>query len=248
MRKGAFLVAFIVAAAAVPIPADAVDDCGCGGMDHSSAPPWIRGLIDLASSPWGWAGGVLVASISVLAWRRGWFSPFAAALALWSRLDPEETTLHADRAEIVRLLREQTGVKTRDLAHMTGLHVGTLLYHLRVLERAGQVCSERRGRHRFWTVPGAARATVQTIAVLGDATRRYLFDLIQETPGLSQVELSRALGRSKATIHHHLGVLLNARMVRNERAGTTTRWFASNPVPVAPNPIVAPTKGQAQPA
>jgi predicted transcriptional regulator len=58
--------------------------------------------------------------------------------------------------------------------------------------------------------------------------RRNLLEIIQNRPGVSQVELASHLKVTPPTVNYHLGILTKAGRVRVERVGRKTQCFVES--------------------
>jgi len=61
-------------------------------------------------------------------------------------------------------------------------------------------------------------------AALGDATRLSLIDRLAQSPSLSTTALAQGTGLTRQAVRKHLGVLLEAGLVRDRRVGRERRW------------------------
>ncbi|MHB8604940.1 MAG: winged helix-turn-helix transcriptional regulator [Thermoplasmatota archaeon] len=197
-----------------------MDGCDCG----TSSPTLVQ---QVASSPttWGIVGLAFVASVFV-AWRKGVLARLLAPLIpLWTRLARADITRHPKRERLLALVRDAPGVSTRELAERARMNDGTLLHHLRALERAHFVKSLRVARDRVWFETGTAVPAREALEARAAPTRRALLEAIAREPGLSETELASRAGLVKATVHHHLRSLHGARLVELRRSGLHVRCY-----------------------
>lgn len=157
-------------------------------------------------------------------WRRGWWQR-VLPVALFSRFEPDEMGRHPTRAALLEALRAEPGMTTVQLSARSGMNMGTMLYHLRALEAHGLVRSARLGRERGWWESDGRALDTKGIAALRSPVRYVLVETIALLPGLTQVELAQRVGRSKATVHHHIEELVLAGFVEARRDGRVVRYF-----------------------
>jgi len=69
-----------------------------------------------------------------------------------------------------------------------------------------------------------ARHAAPIFAALGDETRLYIVASLSSTGPMSIVALTTGSGVTRQAVTKHLRVLLDAGLVRLERAGRETRW------------------------
>lgn len=166
------------------------------------------------------------------------FALVAAALWLWPHLKKVALLglfAHIGRAEVfdneVRervfaLIRAEPGIHATDIATKTGVSWGTALYHLEVLEQNAMVAVHKDGRYRRYFVSGAG-VEKQMTSVLRNERTAGVRDTIAGRPGLTQKELSEAVGMSPQALHWHVVRLDRAGLVRKERDGRTVRHFVA---------------------
>lgn len=202
-------------------------DRTAGGADDTAV-GMLDALLRLVQHDGGaaTAAGAAAAGSAYGGWRAlRWLAPLA--VPLYARLRGHELTRHPKRAALLALLRERPGLTTRDLVVSTRMNQGTILHHLRALERGGLVRSKRVGRERAWADKAAGRLDRPTLDTLREPMRARIVEALRQAPGLTQRELARALGLSPATVSHHLGALKDAGLVTVRREGVRARCFAA---------------------
>jgi predicted transcriptional regulator len=159
----------------------------------------------------------------LLATWRTWAFPLL--IPLYTRLERADVATHPTRAAALDAMRAQPGISTAALAGTLATNEGTLLYHLRQLERSELAKSVVIGRDRRWFPAGAPRDALPP-AALQERSRRHIVDALRLAPGISQADLARELGLSRPAVHHHLSALREAGLVEVRREGLRTRCFA----------------------
>lgn len=170
-------------------------------------------------------GGAGLAAIAYVVWRRALGTKLL--LALWTRWEPAEVAKHPRRAHLLDLVRRHPGATTNAILQMSGINEGTLLHHLRTLERAQWVKSFVVGRDRVWFEAGSAKPPEAQLALLHAPARRAILDLLAGEPGLTQAELARRLSLSRPTVHHHVRALREAGRLQVRRDGVRARLYAA---------------------
>jgi parallel beta-helix repeat protein len=99
---------------------------------------------------------------------------------------------------------------------------GTLAYHLKFLEREGEVKSERDGVYkRFYPVEGRISEEVLELSKI----QKKIVDLVKKLPGLTQREISKRLGEPAQKINYHVSMMVKARLLRLKRVGNKTKCY-----------------------
>lgn len=196
-----------------------------------------------------------VTALVLLAWVARWGYHAIAALVLRSRT-PEDVLRHPLRRAIVRWLTVHACAKRSDLVKSLGTNVGTLRFHIRILQRAGLVRRIRDGyRDATYALEHASRASTQTLNN-GEAkqTRDDVANALLSRPHLRHVhDAVKALGAPDATqIAEHLGAkhdrqihpstasrhakrLVHAGILQQARDGRRVVWRAQDTTPTQPD-------------
>jgi len=130
------------------------------------------------------------------------------------------------RARIVGYVRDHPGVHLHGLADGLGIRMGTLRYHLQVLERARAMAIRRDGVNVRFFEGGDGHTEVERRALshlYHDTPRRILAELCLRTTA-TRPELASALGVAPSTVSWHLRRLEEDRVVAGDRAGRVVRY------------------------
>jgi predicted transcriptional regulator len=122
------------------------------------------------------------------------------------------------------------GAHLREIARRCELPLGTTLYHLDCLERAGLVVARRDGRYkRYFTHAGVGRREKEVLSMLRhDAPRRIVYALLPGSP-MTQRELCSAVGVSRSTLSFHVNRLVAEQIVARQPARPEARYALSEP-------------------
>lgn len=182
-------------------------------------PPLLTFLTDYGPLAYA-AGGIATAGLlGWLVWRVGWIQPW---LALFVRVDPGRAGDHLSRATLLDEFQKQRVVSTDELRDRLGMNRGTLLWHLRLLERLELVRSKRVGRVRVWYRRDAGAPTNEELLVEDAPQRRSVLDAITQQPGLSLSDVARATGLAKSSVHRHVATLASAGIVELRKEALRT--------------------------
>jgi predicted transcriptional regulator len=122
------------------------------------------------------------------------------------------------------------GAHLREVARRCDLPLGTTLYHLDCLERAGLVVARRDGRYkRYFTNVGVGRREKEVLSLLRhDAPRRIVYALLPGAP-MTQRELCAAIGVSRSTLSFHVNRLVAEQVVERQPARPESRYALREP-------------------
>lgn len=156
------------------------------------------------------------------AWRYLKTAPLLAPL--YSRISRDELLEHPKRAAIYEAIEDEPGIHLSELSRELDLSWGTLLHHLRKLEKADLVTSDEAQGKRCFFLPGQVSSEERSILpALENEKARRIAEFYLDNPGASQSEAAEDLGYSPALISWHLSKLEDAGVVERERVGRRQR-------------------------
>lgn len=138
--------------------------------------------------------------------------------ALYTRLTSPVLLDNDVRAEIYRIVCEAPGIGAREVHRRSGRSWGTVVYHLRQLERHSLVKSRAMGRLRnYYENHGKWAGQENKLAALkGDRTIQ-IAKAIAETPGIHQELLVQATGLPQSTVSYRIKRLREAGLIEERR-------------------------------
>jgi len=168
-----------------------------------------------------------VAAASGAAWyTRVWkHAKYVPALApMYTRLTRDELLDHEIRQRLYEQIEADPGIHLSELAREADVSWGTLLHHLRKLEEADLVYSEKENGKRCFFLPGqVSDEQRQILPALENDKARTIAEFYIENPSASQSEAADELGYSAALVSYHLQKLEDAGVVTRERQGRQQR-------------------------
>ncbi len=200
-------------------PAEAPDTGGGLPADPGQGPDdnvaWDRGLV------WGLgAGGVGLAVLAGLAYYLG--------VGGLRHVDKNNVLEHPMRQSLLDVVESEPGVHLRELAQRHETAVTNTQWHLRKLEMAGLVKTQKvQGRRLYYPTAGGAASKVKAVqnAAMQNPNARRIHDYLQANPGTNQRSLAEALDMNPGTVRWHLRKMESASMVRCVQDGTQSRYF-----------------------
>lgn len=165
------------------------------------------GAQSLRDEPAAALAGVTLAGVVLASLLRGVRGALGHALAgLYTRIAREDAADSVERQRLLAAIRERPGAHLRGLQRALGFGWGKFSYHVSVLQRAGLVRLERRGRHVHVTPAGIAAGADRFLELRG-AAARVLDALRAAESAATQRELAERAGLSRALVSHHLRAL-----------------------------------------
>ena len=148
--------------------------------------------------------------------------PFLLLFApLYMRLSKKDISEQYARGEILGYIKQNPGESYNNIKRDLGMPNGTLAYHLSVLEKGGYIKSAKDGMYRRY-YPRKMR-----VNPYGRITRvqEEILLRIEETPGISQKDLSALVGLSTATINYHIRKLSEKGIISVKKKGIFVHYY-----------------------
>jgi len=147
----------------------------------------------------------------------------ALVAPLYTRLKKEDTLNHKIRSRVYKHIVDHPGDSYASILHELELKNGTLVHHLRTLERERYVKSKKDGKFKRFYPWGTK---------VGDRDPNYLtdiqmeiVDIIKTSPGVSQASIANSLHKSRQSINYQIKVLAEAGLINVIKHGISTRCY-----------------------
>ncbi len=134
---------------------------------------------------------------------------------LYMRMSKKDIVEHYTRGEILGYIKQNPGESYNNIKRDLEMSNGKLAYHLSVLEKGGFLKSVTDGMYRRY-YPKKMKVTTygRITSVQEEILRR-----IEETPAITQKDLSKLVSLSTATINYHIRKLTNKGLITSSRTG-----------------------------
>ncbi|NHJ13821.1 MAG: winged helix-turn-helix transcriptional regulator [Candidatus Thorarchaeota archaeon] len=134
--------------------------------------------------------------------------------------------LHPFRRDLYQVLCENPGTYLLELVEMLESPLGTLTWHLRILEREGLVKSIKFAGKRLY-YPRMLRSQEAEMAYLTmrSDTAKQIFAYVVNNPGCYQEEMAATLGVHHDTVRWHVSRMEEVGLIRVERDGRKKKHF-----------------------
>ena len=174
----------------------------------------------------------LVAGLAAVAGALAWYWPhvsfhaMSAALPFYTRLKRPELLENDVRNAIYGIIRVNPGISARAVQRESELSWGTVVYHLRQLERHHLVVSRAVGRTRnYYENHGKYKGMEVQLACLQSPRALALARIILRQPGMTQEALAEASGYPQPTTSYYVRKLKQADLVDEQREGRYARYL-----------------------
>ncbi len=134
--------------------------------------------------------------------------------------------LHPFRRELYTVLCENPGTYLLELVDLLESRLGTLTWHLRVLETQGLIKSIKfAGKRLYYPRMLRTQEAEMAYSTLRSETAQKIFTYILNHPGCYQEQLAESLGVHHDTVRWHVSRMADAGLIRVERVGRTRRHY-----------------------
>jgi len=142
---------------------------------------------------------------------------------LYTRLKKEDTLNHHVRARVYEHIVSHPGDSYASILHSLELKNGTLVHHLRTLERERYVKSKKDGKYkRFY--PWGTKVGERDPHFLTDI-QTDIVGIIESSPGVSQANIANSLHRSRQSVNYQVKILADAGLINVIKHGISTRCY-----------------------
>jgi predicted transcriptional regulator len=130
------------------------------------------------------------------------------------------------RSHIFDCIRKVPGIHLRALSAATGTSLGTLRYHLNILQENHTITSLNEGGHlHFYENNGTYTPMQQTVLrYLRNENTCAILEELQHRRPASRQDIAEAVGISAPAVSWHMKRLEEDRIVRQEKAGRMIRY------------------------
>lgn len=176
----------------------------------------------------GWSGAQLalgMGSASVVALLGGlYFFGFGGL----RHVNKENVLEHPMRRSLLEMVSAEPGIHLRELASRHGTAVTNTQWHLRKLEQAHLVRTQKvQGRRLYYPVQGGVDSRERAVqnAAKRNPNAAQLVQYLELHPGSSQRALAAGLDMNPGTVRWHLRRLEQSGLLRTIQEGSQTRYF-----------------------
>ncbi len=145
-------------------------------------------------------------------------------------VDANNVLEHPMRASLLETVQKEPGIHLRELAQRHETAVTNTQWHLRKLEMAQLVRTQKvAGRRLYYPTEGGV--TTRQEALLNAATANEnaaaIYEFIQYAAGCNQRALAEELGMNPGTVRWHLRKLEEAGLIRSVPDGVQTKYYST---------------------
>ncbi len=118
------------------------------------------------------------------------------------------------RKKVYESIRDNPGAHLRQIDRMVDISLGTIRYHLRVLEKRSLIVSRKEGKYKRFYVRGTIDSSDKDrLAVLRKELPRTIILFLMEYPGSTHKDMSEVIDVASSTLSYHLKMLRKKEIV-----------------------------------
>ncbi|MBM4247901.1 MAG: winged helix-turn-helix transcriptional regulator [Euryarchaeota archaeon] len=145
---------------------------------------------------------------------------------LYTKIKKDDILDHFVRGQVYGYIKANPGEHYNSIKKALSLKNGTLVYHLKTLEREEFIKSVADGRFkRFYPREMKVPEPSEELVLRMNHIQHEILKIIRENPGISQKEIARRIGLSTPTVHYHINIMMSARVINVRRVGRETQCF-----------------------
>lgn len=133
--------------------------------------------------------------------------------------------------KILQFIEQNPGCHLRQIKRELKISMGTLQYHLNLLEKNGKIISDKHSLHRHYFRVGLFSGNERNLLkILNKETERDILMYIIEHKNPTQMDIAKAIQISAPSINWHINNLVKLALIAEERDGKFKRYsFLGNP-------------------
>ena len=137
--------------------------------------------------------------------------------------------LHPFRRELYQVLCENPGTYLLELVDILSSPLGTLTWHLRILERDGLVKSLKfAGKRLYYPKMLRSKEAEMAYLTMRSDTAQKVFQYVVNNPGCYQEQMAENLGVHHDTVRWHISRMEDVGLIRVVREGRKKRHYLAN--------------------
>jgi DNA-binding MarR family transcriptional regulator len=169
--------------------------------------------------------GVLGLAVGGTEYGKYWFLGLLF-VPLYTKIKKDDVLDHFVRGQVYGYIKANPGEHYNSIKKALSLKNGTLVYHLKTLEREEFIKSVSDGRFkRFYPKEMKVPEPAEEMVLRMNHIQHEILNIIRETPGISQKEIAARIGLSTPTVHYHINIMMSARAIMVRRSGRETRCY-----------------------
>lgn len=133
---------------------------------------------------------------------------------------------NSNTIKVLQHIVENPGCHLRQIKRELAMSMGTIQYHLNLLEKQGRVSSERQNLHRYYFPIGLFEQNEKDILkILNQETAREILLVILEKKDPTQTDIANLVKLSAASVNWHIKKLTELGLIKQRQDGKFKRYM-----------------------
>lgn len=137
---------------------------------------------------------------------------------------------NSNTIKVLQFIQNNPGCHLRYIKREIKMSMGTVQYHLNLLEKQGKIYSEKQNFHKYYFQIGLFEQNQRDILkILNQETAREIIMMILEKTNPTQSEIAARVGIAQASISWHLKRIEETGLVKSIQDGKSKRYKLNIP-------------------
>ena len=132
---------------------------------------------------------------------------------------------NSNTIRVLQHIKENPGCHLRQIKRELAMSMGTIQYHLNLLEKQGKVSSEKQNLHKYYFPIGLFEQNERDILkILNQETAREILLRILESKNPTQTDIANTIKISSASVNWHIKRLIELGLILEQKDGKFKRY------------------------
>ena len=132
---------------------------------------------------------------------------------------------NSNTIRVLQYIQENPGCHLRQIKRELTMSMGTIQYHLNLLEKQGKISSERQNLHKYYFPIGLFEQNERDILkILNQETAREILMMIFEKKNPTQTDIANTIKISSASVNWHIKRLIELGLILELKDGKFKRY------------------------
>ena len=131
---------------------------------------------------------------------------------------------NSNTTRVLQFIQENPGCHLRQIKRELEMSMGTIQYHLNLLDKQGKVSSERHNLHKYYFPIGLFEQNEKDILKIlnQDTAREILLIILEKKP--TQTDIANTIKISSASVNWHIKRLVELGLILEQKEGKFKRY------------------------
>lgn len=132
---------------------------------------------------------------------------------------------NSNTTKVLQFIRDNPGCHMRYVKREVKMSMGTIQYHLNLLEKQGKIVSENQNFHKYYFPVGLFKIEEREILkILNQETAREIIMIILEKRDPTQAEIAKHVGIAASSINWHLKRIEETGIIEHVQEGKFKKY------------------------